>query len=92
MCALGGYLAGSGAPKTEDIFRDILAWLRTPEAINTGGLLGLMTRAEINLRLRVGAADDMQSAVMSVNCDTEQRMCTGCADDILCVSGHATPN
>lgn len=75
------------APNAEGIFKSILSWLRSPEAIETGGLLGLMTRAEINLRLRTGAANEMQHAIMPVEEGAmEQTICSGCADEIFCVS------
>lgn len=86
MSHLGAYLsADTEAFKSAAIYRSILEWLRTPEAIESGGILGLMNRADINLRLRTGMADEMQLAITAVGDEqTEAKICGGCADEILC--------
>ncbi|KAL1412517.1 hypothetical protein Q8F55_000263 [Vanrija albida] len=86
MAYLGAYLgADTEAFKAADIYRSILTWLRTPEAVESGGIIGLMNRADINLRLRTGMADEMQLAISAVGEEeTEAKICGGCADEILC--------
>lgn len=88
MYHLGVYLGQNEATlKAGDIYNAILEWVRSPEGIESGGLLGLMTRADINLRLRTGMADEMQHAVMAVGeGETQAGICGGCADEIFCVS------
>lgn len=72
-----------GAP---EIYQAILAWLRTPEAVESGGVVGMMNRADINLRLRSGMTEELQKAIMPVEEGaTEAKICGGCADEILCV-------
>ncbi|RSH79670.1 uncharacterized protein EHS24_009322 [Apiotrichum porosum] len=86
MYHLGVYLGQNEATlKAGDIYNAILEWVRSPEGIESGGLLGLMTRADINLRLRTGMADEMQHAVMAVGeGETQAGICGGCADEIFC--------
>ncbi|BEI88771.1 uncharacterized protein CcaverHIS019_0201330 [Cutaneotrichosporon cavernicola] len=86
MYNLGIYLAAnSEASTTPLIYKDILGWLRSPEGIDSGGVLGLMTRADIGVRLRSGAANEMQQCVMPVEGGTEEEnICSNCSDELLC--------
>jgi hypothetical protein len=88
MTYLSNFIAedetGRDAPQ---IYQTILAWLRTPEGVESGGVVGMMNRADINLRLRTGMTDELQKAIMAVGEGaTEAKICGGCADEILCVS------
>lgn len=68
------------------IYQAILAWLRSSEGTESGGLLGMMERAEINLRLRTGMAEELQKAIMPAEEGAvEAKICPGCADEIFCV-------
>lgn len=91
MCRLGVYLGKQEETLTaQAIYNSILAWVRSSEGIESGGLLGLMTRADINLRLRTGMADVMQNAITPVaEGETPSRICGGCADEVFCVSVDA---
>lgn len=87
MFHLGIYLGNNEHLTAQQIYKHILEWLRTPEARESGGILAMMNRADINLRLRTGMADEMQQAVMSAgDSAAESRICGGCADEIFCVS------
>lgn len=88
MCNLGVYIsANAEANSTTAIYKAIIDWLRSPEGIDSGGVLGLMTRADIGLRLRTGAANEMQQCVMGVEeGNPEERVCLTCADELFCVS------
>lgn len=94
MYHLGIYLGNNEHMSAQYIYKQILEWLRTPEGLDSGGILAMMNRADINLRLRTGMADEMQQAVMSAgDSASESRICGGCADEILCVShGDLTCN
>ncbi|EKC99633.1 hypothetical protein A1Q2_06052 [Trichosporon asahii var. asahii CBS 8904] len=85
MYHLGIYLGNNEHMSAQYIYKQILEWLRTPEGLDSGGILAMMNRADINLRLRTGMADEMQQAVMSAgDSASESRICGGCADEILC--------
>lgn len=87
MHHLGIYLGNNEHMSAQYIYKQILEWLRSPEGLDSGGILAMMNRADINLRLRTGMADEMQQAVMSAgDSASESRICGGCADEILCVS------
>lgn len=91
MYNLGVYLgANAEANKPSVIYKAILDWLRSPEGIDSGGVLGLMTRADVGIRLRTGAANEMQQAIMPVEEGmTEDKVCSNCSDELLCVSRPA---
>ena len=88
MYNLGVFIAANAeANSTSAIYKAILEWLRSPEGIDSGGVLGLMTRADIGIRLRTGAANEMQQCVMPVEEGApEEKVCSNCADELLCVS------
>lgn len=88
MYNLGLYLgANAEGNAPQDIYKAILEWLRSPQGIDSGGVLGLMTRADIGIRLRTGAANEMQHAIMPVEGnESEARVCSNCSDELLCVS------
>ena len=87
MTYLSNYIAqDESARDATKIYHAILEWLRTPEAKESGGLVGMMNRADINLRIRTGMADELQKAIMPVETGgTEAKICGGCVDEILCV-------
>lgn len=71
---------------TEAIFRDIVAWLNTMESLSSGGVFGMMSRAEINLRLRRGMVDDLRKAFMPIEREyAVHKVCGGCVDELFCV-------
>ncbi|GMK56233.1 hypothetical protein CspeluHIS016_0300730 [Cutaneotrichosporon spelunceum] len=86
MFNLGVYIAAnSEANSTPLIYKAIVEWLRSQEGIDSGGVLGLMTRADIDIRLRTGAANEMQQCIMPVEVGTEEeKICNNCADELLC--------
>ncbi|KLT40974.1 hypothetical protein CC85DRAFT_313014 [Cutaneotrichosporon oleaginosum] len=86
MYNLGVYIAANPeGNSTPNIYKAIIDWLRSPEGIDSGGVLGLMTRADIGIRLRQGAADEMQQCVMPVEAGAaEENICSNCADELLC--------
>lgn len=88
MYNLGVYIAANAeANSTTTIYKAILEWLRSPEGIDSGGVLGLFTRADIGLRLRTGAANEMQQCVMPAEEGmVEENICNNCSDELLCVS------
>ncbi|KAK4684932.1 hypothetical protein P7C73_g5228, partial [Tremellales sp. Uapishka_1] len=65
----------------ENIFKAILVWLSTPDALASEGVFGMMNRADIHTRLRTGMADEMQAAFLEQD---QKKMCGGCADEVFC--------
>ncbi len=87
MSHLGTYLSEKDGIDAPAIYQEILTWLRSPEGIEAGGLMGMMNRAEINMRLRTGMADELQKAIMPAEEGSQEaKICSGCSDEIFCVS------
>ena len=76
---------------TKAIFTSITKWLSTSEGLASGGIFGMFSRADINIRLRTGMADEMQRAFMPGERDQPgYKVCGGCADEIFCVGSGST--
>jgi hypothetical protein len=87
MSFLGDFLADDESRTAATIYHSILEWLRTAEGMDSGGMVAMMNRADISLRIRTGMANELQQAIMPVEEGAKEALiCGGCADEILCVS------
>ena len=72
---------------TEAVFKSITSWLSTSVGLASGGIFGMFSRADINIRLRTGMAAEMQRAfIPGEHNQPRYKICGGCADEIFCVS------